>query len=280
MTRRRDVERHRHSLAEIRNIMNSMKTLAFMETRKLSHFLDAQHTVVQSIETAAADFLSFYPEVLPEAEHPTAVCLVIGTERGFCGDFNHALLKRLDRELPNLNTTPLVIGVGRKLSTLLEDREHVTAMITGASVVEEVNTVLNQLVAELIELHRQHGSLNVYCLYQGDNDGIELHELLPPFREQMQQPPGYAYPPLINLEPTEFLTELTDQYLFALLHEILFTSLMMENHQRVAHLEGAISHLDEEEEELTRKSNALRQEEIIEEIEVILLNTDNTGGPP
>ena len=54
MTQRRNLEHHRHSLAEIRDIMNSMKTLAYMETRKLGSFLDAQHTVLQSIEEVAA----------------------------------------------------------------------------------------------------------------------------------------------------------------------------------------------------------------------------------
>jgi len=68
MTRRRHLEHHRQSLAEIRDIMNSMKTLAYMETRKLARFLDAQHAVVQSIEDVAADLLSFYPETLPEAQ--------------------------------------------------------------------------------------------------------------------------------------------------------------------------------------------------------------------
>jgi len=38
------------------------------------------------------------------------------------------------------------------------------------------------------------------------------------------------------------------------------------------HLERATRHLDDSTEELGRKINALRQEEIIEEIEVILLN--------
>jgi F-type H+-transporting ATPase subunit gamma len=47
---------------------------------------------------------------------------------------------------------------------------------------------------------------------------------------------------------------------------------MAENQRRVQHLEGAVDHLDERAAELTRQVNARRQEEIIEEIEVILLN--------
>ena len=53
---------------------------------------------------------------------------------------------------------------------------------------------------------------------------------------------------------------------------------MAENHRRAQHLEGAIRHLDEESGELKRRSNALRQEEIIEEIEVILLSATSFSG--
>jgi len=40
-------------------------------------------------------------------------------------------------------------------------------------------------------------------------------------------------------------------------------------------LEGAVKHLDDKSEELSRQCNALRQEEIIEEIEVILLSSSD-----
>ena len=47
---------------------------------------------------------------------------------------------------------------------------------------------------------------------------------------------------------------------------------MAENERRVQHLNAAVDHLDEKSLDLQRRANALRQEEIIEEIEVILLS--------
>ena len=78
---------------------------------------------------------------------------------------------------------------------------------------------------------------------------------------------------MLNLQPRDFFLELTDQYVFAALHEALYASLMAENDRRVRHLEGAVRNLDDRSTDLRRKCNALRQEEIIEEIEVILLST-------
>ena len=60
--------------------------------------------------------------------------------------------------------------------------------------------------------------------------------------------------------------------LFANLHALLYTSLMEQNHKRVTHLDGAVRHLDDQLAQLAQQCNVLRQEEIIEEIEVILLS--------
>jgi F-type H+-transporting ATPase subunit gamma len=281
MTRRRELERHRHSLAEIREIMNSMKTLAYMETRKLDRFLDAQHAVVHDIEAAVSDLLGFYPETLPKAQVAQPVYLVIGTERGFCGDFNHALLEHLESTLssnPAENTQLILLG--RKLYTLLEDDERVVAWFDGATVAEEVTSLLNQIVNELTALQNKQGVLTVFCLYHEGDDNIVMQNILPPFQKQRHTSPRYAHPPVINLAPRELLLELVDAYLFATLHEMLYTSLMVENHQRVTHLDGAVKHLDDEAAEMTRQANTLRQEEIVEEIEVILLSAASLGDKP
>ena len=276
MTRRQDLERHRHSLGEIRDIMNSMKTLAYMETRKLARFLDAQHTVVESIEEVAADFLSFHADSLPEVGETTSVYLLIGTERGFCGDFNQTLVRHIETALDTQPAgKPILIAVGRKLHTLLENDTRVAARIDGASVVEEVTVVLNQMVDELSSLQERTGMLTVYGLYHGGNDGIVMQRLLPPFQQYQHQPPRFSHPPILQLSPAKFLIELTEQYLLAAMHAMLYTSLMAENHNRVTHLEGAVKHLDNKSDELARQCSALRQEEIIEEIEVILLSASS-----
>jgi len=281
MTRRRNLERHRQSMAEIRDIMNSMKTLAYMETRKLARFLDAQHAVVQGMEDVAADLLGFYPATLPEMKETTPVYLLIGTERGFCGDFNHALVEYLETDLQDHPPgSPMLIAVGRKLYTLLEGDARVVASIDGASVAEEATALLNRVVSGLTTLQDKHGVLTVFCIYHGGDSDIVTQKLLPPFQGLAGMPPRYPHPPILNLAPAAFLAELTDQYLFAALHGILYTSLMVENHHRLAHLEGAVKHLEDASAELARQYNALRQEEIIEEIEVILLSAASLGEGP
>jgi len=279
VTRRRDLEKHRRSLDEIRGIMNSMKNLSFMESRKISAFLDVQHSVVSHLEAVAADFLGFYPDTLTETtDRSVDVCLLIGAERGFCGDFNHALMRRFET-MPMKNTMekPRLICVGHKLESLLENDEWPIISIDGASGAEEVGHVLSQIVDYLAALQEQYGLLNLYALYHGDEHRLVNQQLLPPFQNLLHQQQESPHAPVLNLEPEKFLLDLSYHYLFVVLFEILYTSLMAESRQRVAHLEGAVQHMDEQSEELNRQSNILRQEEIIEEIEVILLSATSLG---
>ena len=98
---------------------------------------------------------------------------------------------------------------------------------------------------------------------------ITQRQILPPFPEQqVREHRRFGNPPILNLEPGDFFADLTDHYLFAVLHEIFYISLMAENHSRLQHLEGAVKHLDDETVNLRRKSQIYRQEEITEEIEV------------
>jgi len=280
MKSRRQLELHRHSLGEIRDIMSAMKNLAFMETRKLDRFLSAQHAVLGSIEAAAADLVRAFPQALPRPQTSVDIYLLIGSERGFCGDFNESLLRhpQLRETGRGQGRTARLVGVGRRLHSHLQRHPHSAALLDGAGVAEEVGAVLMQLVTTLATLQAQFGTPRVTALYHDDAQGtVQARTLLPPFAYSPRTAPVFAQPPVLNMEPAALMTQLSDHYLFAALNEILYSSLMAENQHRVQHLEGAVDHLDERAAELTRQVNARRQEEIIEEIEVILLSTASLG---
>lgn len=273
MTRRQDLKHFRHSLGEIREIMNSMKTLAYMETRKLSRFIDAQHNVVATLERVASDFLSFYPEALSEMEALSSLYLIVGSERGFCGDLNQTLIRHVEAVLKNQSADKtMLMTVGRKLHGLVAENDLVNILMDGANIVEEVPDVLGRIVQQLAVLQQQNSVFPVYAIYYG-NEGILERQLIPPFQDCLHGDTNILHPPALNLIPETFMLGLAEQYLFAVLHEVLYVSLMSENHHRMLHLEGAVKHLDDKLDNIARRYNLLRQEEIIEEIEIILLNS-------
>jgi F-type H+-transporting ATPase subunit gamma len=273
MTRLREVIHHQETLADIREIMNAMKNLAIIESRKLDKVLASQRVIVNDIDTIAADFTHHYPFDFPANEH-YHLYILIGAERGFSGSFNHQLQQRYRALLQEAtDTTPLTIALGRKFATTFTGATPEPMFLDGASAQEEISHILNQLVTRIETLQDQYGALACSVVrHEQLTRDILVQPLLPPLQTQPEQYQPAAFPPLLYLEPAQFLSDLIQQYLFAHLFSALSASLLAENEFRVTHLEGAIRHLDERSVELARLRRSLRQEEIIEEIEVILLN--------
>jgi F-type H+-transporting ATPase subunit gamma len=271
---------HIAQMEEIRSILNSMKNLALIEIHKLGRFQTMQGQAVANIENAALDFLDFYHLPVVD-ENVTPICILVGAERGFCGDFNESLINAVA-----VDVYSGIIAIGSRLCNRLVDNPlEVIASIAGANVAEEVPAILNRLIDTISSLPVAKSDINkatiavpslqLTVIYHDSIPGqITRRQILPPFPRQQRRKIRYGNPPILNLEPSEFFSNLVDHYLFAVLHEIFYISLMAENQRRIQHLEGAVKHLDDETVNLRRKSQIYRQEEITEEIEVILLNSE------
>lgn len=279
MSKRREVRERLTALDEIDGIMVAMKNLALLQTRRLATFLVTQSRAVAGIEAAAEDFLSFHPDAIAHIDDMRQLLIIIGSERGFCGDFNEALLGPLN-DATNQEGT-LIVAVGHRLEGKLQADTRVAAFIEGPSVAEEVQAVLARLAKVLRELQQQRPEevMQISALYHDENGEVRLRQLLPLTRLKtkltgLKTKSAYPYPPLLNLEPSQFLSQLTEQYLYAALHEVFYASLMAENRKRLEHMDSAIRRLEKDVAGLRLRYNALRQEEIIEEIEIIILSAE------
>lgn len=273
MSRRREIEASLRSFHEIRDILNAMKNMARMEVHRLGRFLLTQQRVVAGIEAAGSDFVAFYPDLFPADEPCREVHLLVGSERGFCGDFNEALLLAYYRHSADKEAEVVVLG--SKLSGKLPRDFRVAAFLDSASVMEEVEGVLVQLMNALSGLKNSRATpqpLRVTVFHhQAQGEDVRV-SVLQPFQQSAVARGRFAYPPRLYLDPVSFANGLVEQYLFARLHELLYSSLMVENQIRVQHMDSAVQRLERKSTELLRRRNILRQEEITEEIEVIMLS--------
>lgn len=280
MSQSHALQTHIVQLVEIRSILNAMKNLAIIEIHKLSRLQAMQSRIVANIELAAMDFLRFYPELTAEEGKGKHIAIVAGSERGFCGDFNESLIEAVS----NGNYTD-VMAVGNWLINKLRQSDRPTiAEIDGAGIAEEIPAVLQQMIETINAIPTtsaatgltQTGIRLTVVYHKFETGSISQHRLFPPFLRQQLTPVQLKHPPELNLAPNDFYADLMHHYLFAVLHEVFYNSLVAENHNRLQHLDGAIKHLDDETVSLRRKLQTFRQEEITEEIEVILLNLENT----
>ena len=181
MSRRRELAQRLGALTDIADILGAMKSLALMETRILLGFIACQERMVAGIEVALAEFLAWHPELIqpaarvaegeggcipwravtpaPRAElrpparfvPETALWVLVGSEQGFCGDFNARLAARV-RDSKALALAGRWLVVGQRLATKLGDDPRILLQLPGATVADEVPAVLLRLTRELSRL--------------------------------------------------------------------------------------------------------------------------------
>lgn len=271
MSRCRQLDKHLRALMDIGEVLGAMKNLALMEIAKLSRVASTQRRAVDSAELAIADLTRFYPELLVRPSG--TLYLAIGSERGLCGDLNEAVAQTLHAHHTNAAGMPPVVAVGRRLWAKLSDGPAQITCLEGASVTEEVETTLAR-VMRACESQRSgnpaSASLTVlHC--RPDEAGISVSEFTP-FRRTPERSLPRGYPPHLNVAPASLLPALVEQYLFAALYGIFIDSLLAENIRRLRHMENALRRLEQRTTELRLKRNLLRQEEITEEIEIIMVS--------
>jgi F-type H+-transporting ATPase subunit gamma len=271
MSQSHELQLHIAKLNEIRSILNSMKNLALIETHKLARLQILQTQAVAAIETVINDLLSFYPHLAITDTHAPSIRMLVGTERGFCGDFNEQLIHTsIGQDYTH------TIAVGSRLSNKLTDYElEGITLVAGANVTEEVPLIVYRLIDSIAPANDHLATRLTAIYYESQTQAICQRQLLPLSPQPSTETFHHSHPPLLNLAPEVFFSDLLGHYLLAVLHEILYLSLAAENNCRLQHLEGAVNHLDDETTNLHRKVQVYRQEEITEEIEVILLNAEN-----
>ncbi len=269
MSRRREIAEHLASLEDIAGILVAMKNLALMETQRLTRALPAQERLVAGIEETGADLLFWCPEFAPPPGSGQSLFLLIGSEQPFCGDYN----ERLARVLPDLDGP--CITLGQRLADRLGEDARIVQQLPGATVSEEIPATLLHLTDTLVSLLSRpelHGA--GLCVLYHDPHDTELRQraLLPV--TGLPAPTHTRVAPDLYLAADELWLKLTEQYLYATLNRILYGALLAENRQRLGHMERALNRIDERRHELGIAYNAERQEEIVEEIEVIVLSAD------
>lgn len=269
MAGRRELERRLAALADINAILGVMKNLALMETAKLSRVLASQRGLVESLESIAADFLAFHPQPRPAPDKELQVLLLIGSQRGFCGDFNDRLLAALATHSREEASGRRIIAVGAKLV----DRVAADLQLDGAHALEEIGQVIHGVMDRLSTLLSRTDSgrlLRLVALYHDPDSGKPLQRPLAPLDGQPRHTPPPLFPPLLNLAPPAFFSMLAEQHLLSAMIELFHRSLMAESRFRLNHIEAASRRMERRSVELKRKQNQARQEEIVEEIEAIL----------
>lgn len=252
---------------ELSEIVSAMKNMAEVELHRTTRIERNQE---QALATAL-EGMTLLLQAAPQLTAPTpllqTVLIVLGSERGFCGGFNEQLVRALkDAHQPG----EAVLVVGGRLAGKLGALESLT-VFPGPATADEVLPCVQQLVEHLLSLPMP---LGLRVLGHGPH-ALE-HKLLLPC------PKVADIAPVVHVDlpsaPGLLFEELQWQCVHQGLLRAMLVSLQRENRMRLQQMEGAREHLDELIDTLRLRLNTLRQQEIVEEIETILVDQHDRYG--
>lgn len=268
MSRRRDIEQRLALYGELTEIMRAMKNMAQVELHRVGRSAALQERCRQEAVDAATDLLRVAPTLRVAGNAASDVQVLIGSERGFCGGYNEHVVRWFAGAMEAGMRPAGVIVVGERLASAVGRLRSDVRVIGGATTEAELSGVLNAIVETLTVLESASGPpLGLSAAY---SDGHEVHRLrLLPVPDRPVERAQAAGSIRINVAPGELASELQRHYVYHALLAALYTSLRAENRMRLAQMEGALQHLDGLSRQLKLRQNAVRQEEIVEEIEEI-----------
>lgn len=279
-------------LADLRQIVQAMKNLAMAELQRLQRSQPALAEAQQTLDAAWARLAGAAADAGMAAA--TARCwLVIGAERGFCGAFNAHLADAVAALAARPGQT--VWLASRRLADAWQAGagQDATALrvLPGCATLDEAEPVLDAWLAAATDAATARAGQEVWLLSTGA-EGLRRQRLLPapgvpqpwggrtdaagddpaplaPPAEGRASTPGASRPVRLGLPRPVLLAAVLHQAVRVQLRAALETSLVQENHARLAQMQRAQDHLDELAADLRRRWASLRQSDITNELEIL-----------
>lgn len=266
MHQQNELQYRQKLFTELTDIVTAMGNLAQVELHRIASVLPGQRQSLAACCRAFQQLQYFYPHA-PGIKPQPAMLILLGSERGFCAGFNHQLASHYKECQARF---PVTWVVGSQLGKLLAAKRVFAGAGTTDDLVNVVQTLMDALSALPV-------STPVW-LHCHDMGGPRLMRLRP-FAVSTEPPDIHS---LHIQEPSRKINQaLQWQYLQHALFLYALVSLQAENRQRSQQMEQAKHHLKDFNGELKLQLNRLRQQKIIEDIEVLLAKQeeDNVSQP-
>lgn len=259
MSRRRELENRLSLYAELTGILGAMRSFALAELRRIAQREAAQQKAVDALSHAFRDMAPALPQ--PD-RNDGDIWILLGSARGFCASFNEDILRVWQQNRSALLST---IVAGERLAALMPE-DAALALVAGAIGTIDTASAIDRILAAVAEARKTAGDHAGLVICFRDDAGARTQRLLPFAIEAGRT--GVDLP-LTNEPASKVATGVTQHYLFHLLLSLLLGSLRVENQMRLMQMENALQHIERNSESLGRLRNQLRQEEIVEEVELI-----------
>ncbi|TDX31075.1 F-type H+-transporting ATPase subunit gamma [Modicisalibacter xianhensis] len=267
-----DVTTHLGTTHELGLVIAAMRGIAAARTREAQQYLQAIRTYADTIGTAIGEALP----LLDGAERPSTssatmqrhLRIVLCAEQGFAGSFSERILA-MALESEDSPGNPLFL-IGERGLQLAAERTITPTWSASMAVHPAAMPLLADRIADALYGQLEHATPTRVTLVHALPGGTEIQPIvsrpLLPFDYSRFPVTRNAPPPYVTLPPTQLITSLAEEYVYAELHEALMLSFAAENEARMQSMVAAQGNIEQRRDTLLAEFRRLRQEEITEEI--------------
>lgn len=265
----KDIELKIKKFEDIGKIILSMKSIASLNVQKSQHQIESLRAYEDEINDSLKKILSYFPEVSISFETGRKAVVVYGSDQGLCGLFNEKIAKEAEERFLDKEGFQGFIVIGKKLDD---------AIINGKMKVfkapvdyESIYSYASELI-EYISSVYVSGKINE--LYVAYNQFMGIGRYRPVVKKifpfEIEREELFAFPPVVDIKPTEILSNLIIEYIFANIYRAYLESFLSENGVRLMNMNNASKAIEKNINHLEIEKNYYRQEEITNEIEEII----------
>lgn len=284
----REIKRHIHAVREIRHITRALKMVAAAKLKHAEERVESARPYARKICEVLVDIASLVPEalhpLLEVREPPGHVgIIVIGSDTGLCGKFNHDIIStalRLAEKVGGKDRVA-IFAIGRiARDSFKRHGYNVTHEYVGPK--RAATFARAQSIArEIIRLHAQRALDEVYIVYERFYSALEqkprVFRLIPvaPPKENgdsagKSQRGAFLFAP----SPDEILEHLVSRYVETTIYRALLESDASERGARMTAMTNATDNATSMIEELTLKYHRARQGAITRELAEVVAGAE------
>ncbi|GAB4188394.1 MAG: F0F1 ATP synthase subunit gamma [Simkaniaceae bacterium] len=269
---------------DLSSVVRTMKSIAAVNIRHYEKAVRSVREYFHSIELGFQILVHNHPEILSieqrEAKVKIIGTIVIGSERGMCGEFNDRLhhyftriLQEQQKEMPQVH----VLSIGEHITYRLEDKFQVKSFAFPSSFegVGELLWSLLEVIADWREVYQiEEIRLFYNRMVSGSAYEPAMLQVLPLdlrwLFELKQRKWESRTIPTFSIPWEELFAELVQEYIYISLYRGFAESLASENASRLRAMHAAQQNIEDHLKELEKGYHQQRQNSITEELFDIL----------
>jgi F-type H+-transporting ATPase subunit gamma len=262
---------------DLLSVVKTMKSLAAVNIRQFEKAARSMIEYNKVIDFGWQALFRKHTRIKNGKSSSTAVCLVLGSDQGMCGQFNDAIVQYAIKEISSLHAEgiqPRCWTAGERIRPGLDEEIRIDQYFPLPSSIVAISDMTVAIVQEFAVLHEtQH--VDMLLLYynslgrRGMYEPVSL-QVLPFDRKWSQQHKKATWPsrclPVVGMGLDAFFEHIFQQHIFASIYRAFAQSLASESAARLSAMQTAEKNILEQQEYLQGRYRDLRQGAITAEL--------------